>query len=514
MNERNHEQTKSTVVGMDRKAAAKPPKTPRLPATPAVTRTQTVDVRASKARALAFMDTLPNHNSSTTTRSASEEGPRRRTAVAAASEAAAAQQRRAEGMAARVVRPARAEPTTRHTEVKAEIKAEAREGLSADAHAPGPRAPAPMSPGRALLESIAARDASEVSQLREALLAETESADNAEAFASSFVDRKYEYTETMEASIADLKLSLATALEERDAARGAQTPALQKATAKYASVRDSLDVMLNRADQLESELREERLARRRDHAVALLRRFTDRVLFDIRLRRVEAETFRRFGITPASTDQRAVDDDRPESGSDSDSSHQSRLERVAQHTIDPTPGVGTAPAAAPLNAAATSVDVDTQFSAAPGSSAPSGFGVRADGASTHSTPDGDPDRLCRLPNCPRRVWDSHTYCGRTHAMEHAALVSYSLAHYTDAEDSAEAAAQFFHQSVRGAVRSAVADGEYDLPGCRNARAVDVTAGRHHRYCCTLHSEAHLIEPCEGPGEAPDDGGKEGGFNGR
>ena len=341
MNERNHEQTKSTVVGMDRKAAAKPPRTSRPPATPAVTRTQTVDVRASKARALAFKDTLPNHNSSTTTRSASEEGPRRRTAAAAASEAAAAQQRRAEGMAARVARPARAEPTTRHTEVKAEIKAEAREGLSADAHAPGARAPAPMSPGRALLESIAARDATEVSQLREALVAETERADNAEAFASSFVDQKYEYTETMEASITDLKLSLATALEERDAARGAQTPALQKATAKYASVRDSLGVMLNRADQLEAELREERLARRRDHAVALLRRFADRVLFDIRLRRVEAETFRRFGITPASTDQRAVDDDRPESGSDSDSSHQSRLERVAQHTISPTPGVGT-----------------------------------------------------------------------------------------------------------------------------------------------------------------------------
>ena len=95
-----------------------------------MTRTQTVDVRASKARALAFKDTLPNHNSTTTTRSVSEEGPRRRTAVAAASEAAAAQQRRAEGMAARVARPARAEPTTRHTEVKAEIKAEAREAAA------------------------------------------------------------------------------------------------------------------------------------------------------------------------------------------------------------------------------------------------------------------------------------------------------------------------------------------------------------------------------------------------
>ena len=106
-------------------------------------------------------------------------------------------------------------------------------------------------------------------------MAETERADEAEAFAASFVDQKYEYTETMEASITDLKLSLATALEERDAARGAQTPALQKITAKYASVRDSLGVMLNRADQLEAELLEEQRARRRDHPVTLLRRFAD-----------------------------------------------------------------------------------------------------------------------------------------------------------------------------------------------------------------------------------------------
>ena len=72
-----------------------------------------------------------------------------------------------------------------------ELKAEAREGLSAEAPAPGARTPAPQSPsrGRALLESIAARDASEMSQLREALVAETERADEAEAFASSFVDR-------------------------------------------------------------------------------------------------------------------------------------------------------------------------------------------------------------------------------------------------------------------------------------------------------------------------------------
>ena len=412
---------------MDRKAAANPPRAPRLPATPAVTRTQTVDVRASKARALAFKETLPNHqNASTTIRSASDEAARRRATAVASSEAATAQQRRAEGMAARVTRPARAEPTKRHTEGKAGIKAEEREGLSADAHDPGPRAPAPTSPGRALLESIAARDASEVTQLREALLAETERADNAEAYASSFAGQKYEYTESLEASIVDLKLALATALEERDAARGAQTPALQRAKDKYASARDSLDIVLNRADQLESELREERLARRRDHAVALLRRFADRVLVDIRVRRVEAETFRRFGTTPASTDQRTVDVDGPESGSDSDSSHQSRLERVARHTISPAPSVGSAPAAPPLTAAASAVDVDTQFSSAPGSSAPSGVGTRAEGASAPSTRDGDPVSLCRLPNCPRRVWDSHPYCGRTHAVQHAALVSHSL----------------------------------------------------------------------------------------
>ena len=107
-------------------------------------------------------------------------------------------------------------------------------------------------------------------------MAETERADEAEAFASNFVDQKYEYTEALEASITDLKLSLAAALEERDAARGAQTPALRKITAKYASVRDSsLGVMLNRADQLEAELLEEQRARRRDHPVTLLRRFAD-----------------------------------------------------------------------------------------------------------------------------------------------------------------------------------------------------------------------------------------------
>ena len=50
MNAINHERTKSLAVGMDREPAAKPAETaPRPPATPAVTRTQTVDVRASKA---------------------------------------------------------------------------------------------------------------------------------------------------------------------------------------------------------------------------------------------------------------------------------------------------------------------------------------------------------------------------------------------------------------------------------------------------------------------------------
>ena len=209
MNERNHERTKSTVVGMDRKASANPPRAPRLPVTPAVTRTQTVDVRASKARALAFKETLPNHqNASATIRSASDEAARRRATAIASSEAATAQQRRAEGMVARVTRPARAEPTKRRTEGKAGIRAEEREGPSADAHDPGPRAPAPTSPGRALLESIAARDASEVTQLRAALLAETERADNAEAYASSVAGQQYEYTESLEASIVDLKLAL------------------------------------------------------------------------------------------------------------------------------------------------------------------------------------------------------------------------------------------------------------------------------------------------------------------
>ena len=95
------------------------------------------------------------------------------------------------------------------------------EGPSSEVTALGARSPVPQSPGRALLETIAARDAAELSQLREALVAETERADEAEAFAAGFPAREYEYTETLEASVKDLKLSLAAALEDRDAAREA-----------------------------------------------------------------------------------------------------------------------------------------------------------------------------------------------------------------------------------------------------------------------------------------------------
>ena len=67
-------------------------------------------------------------------------------------------------------------------------------------------------------------------------MVETERADEAETFAAGVADRKYEYTETLEASVTtDLKLSLAVALEDRDAARASHTPALAKLTAKYAS---------------------------------------------------------------------------------------------------------------------------------------------------------------------------------------------------------------------------------------------------------------------------------------
>ena len=92
---------------------------------------------------------------------------------------------------------------------------------------------------------------------------------------------------------------------------------------------------------------------------------------------------------------------------------------------------------------------------------------------TTATPDsatsaGDRSLFYNLPNCPRRVWGSHSYCGRTHAIEHAALVSSSLAlrtdglsvlgdNGTDATVSAEVAAQFFQRTVEGAVRSTTDD---------------------------------------------------------
>ena len=79
-------------------------------------------------------------------------------------------------------------------------------------------------------------------------------------FAASFSERKDEYTETLETSVKDLKHSLAVALEDLDAARESQTPALAKLTARYKAVRDSLVVMLNRAGQLETDLREEQAA--------------------------------------------------------------------------------------------------------------------------------------------------------------------------------------------------------------------------------------------------------------
>ena len=96
-------------------------------------------------------------------------------------------------------------------------------------------------------------------------MAETVRADEAEASAG-LPAKEYEYTAALEASVKDLKLALESALEERDAAREARTPALAKVTAKYARVRDSLNSMLDRAEKLANELREEKDARRHDRA--------------------------------------------------------------------------------------------------------------------------------------------------------------------------------------------------------------------------------------------------------
>ena len=134
--------------------------------------------------------------------------------------------------------------------------------------------------------------------------------------------------------------------------------------------------------------------------------------------------------------------------------------------------------------------------------------------------------LCGMPLCPRRPWSGHSYCGRTHAMEHAAYVSCSLASKPSgaagdanaAVDvgsavSAEAAAQFFERTVDGATRSAPGDEACDLPGCRNTRALNTRVGdkaiiHAHQYCCMLQSKAHSPEPCCGPERATPAVGKE------
>ena len=120
-------------------------------------------------------------------------------------------------------------------------------------------------------------------------MAETVRADEAETFAAGLPAKEYEYTAALEASVKDLKLlALESALEERDAAREARTPALAKVTAKYArGVRGSLGSMLDRADKLPIELREEKGARRHDRAEGHLRRFSDLVGFHVRTRRTE-----------------------------------------------------------------------------------------------------------------------------------------------------------------------------------------------------------------------------------
>ena len=133
---------------MDRKPAAKPPgATPRPPATPAVTRTQTVDVRASKARAQEYKASLSVNARSVVTRNPPAEGAtaRRHSAAAAASEAAAAQRHRAENMASRGARQSRAELADKSETGSNARSTDSETGKSAR----GARPPAPQSPGRA-----------------------------------------------------------------------------------------------------------------------------------------------------------------------------------------------------------------------------------------------------------------------------------------------------------------------------------------------------------------------------
>ena len=114
----------------------------------------------------------------------------------------------------------------------------------------------------------------------------------------------------------------------------------------------SLDCILDRADKLETDLRGEKEARRRERADGHLRRFADLVGYNARIRRIELHLgagLRSSGGAEVSTDAQngtsegelgpAGDD-----GADSDDSHQSRLERVAQHTIGSAPSADAAPA--------------------------------------------------------------------------------------------------------------------------------------------------------------------------
>ena len=71
--------------------------------------------------------------------------------------------------------------------------------------------------------------------------------------------------------------------------------------------------------------------------------------------------------------------------------------------------------------------------------------------------------------------------------------------------SAEVAARFFERTVAGATRSASVGDSCDLPGCQNVRVADDVTDHTHRYCCRLHSQAHLLEPCGGPERATGDG---------
>ena len=192
-------------------------------------------------------------------------------------------------------------------------------------------------------------------------MSETERTDEAEAFAASADERKYEYTEKLEASVTGLKHSLVVALEDLDAAREAQTSALAKLTARYKTVRGSLGSMLNRAGQLEADLCEEQAALRHDRVDGLLRRFANLAVYNARVRRIEAALHLGAGRRPSGvaetsaeaqhgtnkSEQGTAGDD-PGSASDSDDSHQSRLDRVAQHTSGSAPPRTPADAKTPM----------------------------------------------------------------------------------------------------------------------------------------------------------------------